>query len=632
MPDMPGTYDDNAGTDSEAGGAATSATPATGASTQPGAAPVETTSTAPATAPQLQTEPANQTMSPAERSIKAENWGTKVYHGVLNALGGGGDVTYTRDPQSGKMTATPVATGPGTQWKKIIAGALTGFSAAAAAGGTGPGSGLRAAGAGVGAGLKMGMGQNQQAREHADEDYEAAQKAATNQAQLALLSHQIAKSTFDLGRAQVNASFEDSDRETNFSQVITAGGNGSQDMGVFPDFQSVIKAFKEAPELHDHQAGGRIIAIPHINGKGQVDGIHAALVTPDWLNSKINRELPITVNSYKDGKLEQQTFTVPAGSLTGQQYASMVQAQSKDSLDEWKTQVTEKRADTAETREEGRATAENIASRASARQSYAAADKDEAEAKALNEATTAGAMQSNAQQLYEGSMDPSNLSKRSKTYDATLAAANSISMARESKPFDIAKAIGDYKFATNPQTYNTLNFLNSLTGRDNQSGNLGTVVGLSDKLGRSNFPPLNAVEQWAKLSAGNSQIAAYRGALVETSDQIAKILQGGGSGNGTSDTKLKDAQELLSKNFNVQQIKDTAATLRDLLANRKKEIIGDNRYLMRWHGVQQPGGGTPAALPDAAMQALRSANGGVVTFGNQQQWKLDLQGNPVQVK
>lgn len=197
-------------------------------------------------------------------------------------------------------------------------------------------------------------------------------------------------------------------------------------------------------------------------------------------------------------------------------------------------------------------------------------------------------------------MDPANLSRRSKSYDATLAAANAYSMAKYNVPFNVAKASGDYKNATSGQTFNTMNFLNSLTGRDNASGNLGTVVAMSDKLSRTNFPPINRIDLWAKLASGNAQVAAYRSAILEVSDQVAKVLQGGG-GNSTSDAKINQAMEVLDKNFNAEQMRATAVTLRELLGNRKKEMIGDNRYLQQWYGNQNQrpaaGAGSAQGLP-----------------------------------
>lgn len=300
----------------------------------------------------------------------AQTWGDRVYHGVLSALAGSEDVSLERDPKTGRMIATSVKSGPGQQWKRIIAGAISGYAGAAATGATGPGSTSAKIGAGFKSGFQMRKGQIDQQREQANEDFDLEQKAATTQAQNALLTHQVTKGTFDLGRAQVEAAASDLDRENTFSQLISQGGAGSQDLGVFPAFGDVMTAFKKDPTLHDHQAGGRIIAIPHINADGKVDGVHAALVSPDWLNSKINQDLPIATRTYKDGKLEESTFTIPAGSLTGDQYAKLVMSQSADSLKDYNDQIKEKR-------EASRTTAENT-------RDYAAAAKDREDASLLS--------------------------------------------------------------------------------------------------------------------------------------------------------------------------------------------------------------------------------------------------------
>ncbi len=301
------------------------------------------------TAAQAPDQTPPQTASPATPQIAAQpvadqtnlpthgpSWGSTVYHGVLDALGGSKDVSLARDPNTGQMVATTTKSGTGTQWKRIIAGALSGFAGASQAK-PGPGYLARAAGAGVQAGTDLAQQREQTQRQNANQDFEAETKAKTSQAQNALLTHQIAQSTFELGRAQVNAGVQDLDRENTFSQVIADGGQGSQDLGVFPDFNAVVKTFKDNPELHDHQAGGRIVAIPHIDADGKVDGVHAALVSPDWLNSKIAQDLPITVRDYENGKLVEKQFTIPAGSLTGDQYSKLVMAQSKDALDEYTT-------------------------------------------------------------------------------------------------------------------------------------------------------------------------------------------------------------------------------------------------------------------------------------------------------
>lgn len=213
--------------------------------------------------------------------------------------------------------------------------------------------------------------------------------------------------------------------------------------------------------------------------------------------------------------------------------------------------------------------------------------------------------------LVEGTMDPSQLSKRSQDYNLKIQQADEYSMAKYGKPFDIAKAASDYTFAKNPQTQNTLKYLNSLTGADNKSGNLGALVAQSNRITRTDFPALNDAAAWARLKTGDPAMAAYFTAVTEVADQVAKILQGGGSGNGTSDAKLKQAAELFDKGFSKGQIVAVADTLRSLLANRKSELIGDNRYLQKQYGATATPSTQPiyARNPQTGQRVVSNDNG-----------------------
>jgi hypothetical protein len=197
-----------------------------------------------------------------------------------------------------------------------------------------------------------------------------------------------------------------------------------------------------------------------------------------------------------------------------------------------------------------------------------------------------------AQQLVEGTMDPSQLPRRSAAYLQILDKANAYSQQKYGKPFDIAQATTDYKFANEPATQNTLKYLNSLTGSQAGKGNLDKLVSQSDALSRTDFPALNNAEAWARLQTGDPQIAGYRTTVLEVADQVAKILQGGGTGSGTSDTKLQQAASLFSIGFTKDQMRQTASDLRDLLGNRKRELIGGNRYLQKQFSGSSSGGGT----------------------------------------
>lgn len=214
-------------------------------------------------------------------------------------------------------------------------------------------------------------------------------------------------------------------------------------------------------------------------------------------------------------------------------------------------------------------------------------------------------VQSLAQELVTGNLAPSDLSKRSTgvgSYSDILTAANTISQQLYGKPFDIAKANTDYKFATNVQTQNTLNYLGSLVGSSDGStpSNLDQLITTSKEvakpgflgIGETSFPALNNAEQWSKLASGDPTVAAYYATLTEVSDQIAKILQGGGTG-GTSDAKLAQAQSLFDKGFTPEQISAVAGALKPLLQNRATSMVKDNPYLSTYatqFGITQNNG------------------------------------------
>lgn len=140
----------------------------------------------------------------------------------------------------------------------------------------------------------------------------------------------------------------------------------------------------------------------------------------------------------------------------------------------------------------------------------------------------------------------------------------------------------DLKYASNASTQNTLKYLGSLTGIGGQPGNLDQLVNLSNNIERTSFPPINSVEFSALLNSGDPNIAAYGAMITEVSDQIAKILQGGGTGSSTSDAKLSQANAILNKNFTKDQIVAVAHTLKTLLANRKSSLIGNNPFLQEY--------------------------------------------------
>lgn len=217
-----------------------------------------------------------------------------------------------------------------------------------------------------------------------------------------------------------------------------------------------------------------------------------------------------------------------------------------------------------------------------------------------------GGTQDLAVQLVTGGIAPSELSKRttgSSSYNDVLTAANIYSKAVTGKPFSIAQADRDYKFAQRPQTQDTLNYLGSLVGSDDgngntSGGNLDELVTLSNGISRTRFPAINDIAGWTRYSTGDPKIAAFQATATEIADQVAKILQGGGS--GTSDAKLQQAANLFNTGFTKDQMIATVNALKPLLANRAKNMIKDNPYLSDYaeqFGIPQ---NVPGAAPTTA--------------------------------
>lgn len=235
------------------------------------------------------------------------------------------------------------------------------------------------------------------------------------------------------------------------------------------------------------------------------------------------------------------------------------------------------------------------------------------------EAGNAGDRAATAQRLVEADEDPTQLTKRSKDYNMRVDDADKYSLEKYGKHWDLAKAQSDYKFASAPATKNTLNYLNSVIP------NMAQLVKQSDAIPRTAYPAMNNVLEWSRLAAGNPAIAAYHTTLTEVADQVAKILQGGGTGSGTSDAKLKQAQELFNGGFSADSIKAIAGDLTPLLNNRKDAMVGNNVYLKKWY--PQNGQASANGIPSGA-RTVAGPNGHTLYTIDEKQWIDSTTGQP----
>ena len=268
---------------------------------------------APTTAP---TEQPYQNPDADVEKLKSESWGNKVYHGVLSALGGQYDTQFI--PTENGVVKAQVANTPGQQWKRIISGALTGYAGAAAAGTQGPGGIARGLGGGIQAGYGERIREGEQQEKTANTQFEQQQKAAMDTAQKSLMASQVAKSTFELS-AQKKQSYEaDLTNEANLEKMYQDSKDiGGRDLGVMPTFKDVIDKFNNDPTLHDSHAQGQIIPIPHVNAKGEIDGVHAIWVPKAWQDAKATEDYTYQYLTGYDDKGKPQFQPMTIGRSTG---------------------------------------------------------------------------------------------------------------------------------------------------------------------------------------------------------------------------------------------------------------------------------------------------------------------------
>jgi hypothetical protein len=543
------------------------------------------------TQPTTPAQPAAAPVSPIVLEKQHSPLG-RVVESVLDSLTGTTRPVMATDAQGNKYVQQQTLTGT-EKWERV-AGELLSGAAKGLAAGKGAGNFGRAAAAGVDEGAKIAQQRQEETPKLTDE----AQKQNLANANYQMLRMNMIEQTWKAARLKTEATQHDIDfaqgQEARLTKPLAEGGDGGVLLGTAEHPADIARILKADPNVVENMIKNhQIEVLPHYNEDGTPGG-NRFFKMPDGYRSTM---LPAgstfhTFDSSTGQYIEHKASDpMTAGERDDYETAAGVKAQK------FKNDQTELDLKTQQAAE-AKANAES-----KAKETPSVIDKNEAEASKaraektlLNTASDQQTINSNAQQLVEGNVDPANLSKRSKTYDATLAAANAYSLATSGEPFDVAKAAGDYKFATNPQTYNTLNYLNSLTGRDGKSGNLGLVVTMSNGLHQTNFPALNDAAQWAKLATGNPQIAAYHAALLETQDQVAKILQGGNNG-ATTDAKLKQANELMDKGFSGPQMSAVGATLQQMLGNRKTEMIGTNRYLKKWQTPQTPAGMVTVQIP-----------------------------------
>jgi hypothetical protein len=132
--------------------------------------------------------------------------------------------------------------------------------------------------------------------------------------------------------------------------------------------------------------------------------------------------------------------------------------------------------------------------------------------------------------------------------------------------FNWEQASAEYQLSKSPNFQNTVRYIDTVVE------SIPRLNETAKKLANGQFKSINDLANAAKGQFNDTDLKAFKTDAVLVGDEIAKILQGGGTGNGVSDGKLKQAQELMSTSDSVPAIAAAIKEVQFLIANRRASL------------------------------------------------------------
>lgn len=501
------------------------------------------------------------------------NWFGRVYHGVLGALGGTQDTQIARDPTTGALKVSTVPKTPGSQWKQIIAGALSGLGAGG--GQIGPGAGARGLALGVRGGQQLVQQQQEKKRDNANQDFEMQQKAAMQSAQTAHFAQENAKSAWEISAAKHQALEGQAQQEFEWDKRIQEGGEGSRDVGIYPTFDSYVKAAQQDPSLHQAQAQGLLYPIPHINQNGENDGVHVFQVTPDWKSAK--NTVPVTIRRMVPGEKmgdppKFENFTIPPGAANNGSIFDLQMKQDNDTLkgiDDWnKTQ-----ADVTKAANEGKKVPSEIA------KNYAEAGEASAKSAQVRGGGTGepggqalaqwpAPVQNTVRGLTDYSVNPASFPTRTSAKTGQMDRETAIGLAKEIDPSYDEKQFGTRSKIQ--QSFASGKARQSMNSLNQAVGHLGTLQQAATALNNKGFQTYNTVGNWLNKTKGDPAVTNFENAATAVQNELAAVFKG----TGASDQEIKEWRANLNSSESPRQLAGAISTALDLMRTRL-EVLSD---------------------------------------------------------
>ncbi len=186
-----------------------------------------------------------------------------------------------------------------------------------------------------------------------------------------------------------------------------------------------------------------------------------------------------------------------------------------------------------------------------------------------NQATDIDMIERGARAVLEGRASPSQLAS---LYGGMGGAGAAYKRAITDKvmqldpAFNLQEAEANYQYSKNPGTQTTARFM------ENIQKTIPKMRKMVDKMKLSDIRIVNSASLAMNKQFGEGDVAAYEFMTTILADEIAKILQGGGTGNATSDAKLRQAMDLMSGSMTPDQWSGVLDTADEMLTIRRKAL------------------------------------------------------------
>lgn len=132
--------------------------------------------------------------------------------------------------------------------------------------------------------------------------------------------------------------------------------------------------------------------------------------------------------------------------------------------------------------------------------------------------------------------------------------------------FDFTEAESNFQFGKNTGTQNTVRYI------DTVQESMPLVLASAQKLQNGRVRSINALINAGKNQLNDVDLKKFQTDVLFVADEIAKILQGGGTGSGTSDAKLRQAGEILNTSDTPASIAAALGEAQTILGYRRGNI------------------------------------------------------------